>query len=223
MKRSSEHTVIHLSDAEKHFLIDAVKQRAALCSEQEPTYKNFHAKMAAWRQVTHEMKLKFGKKFDAYSLQKTFRELRDVNMRKRNRNQSRPRYRTVSGEEIQEKIARGERFCNVCMDVETETADVTEEHDAELVETSQSSSDTSLLTGLVDWDSVGIICSILKSFKAPDTFGAMGHLLSATLRELDALDPVTAAEFSVKVAELQLELSRAIYELKKAQRYRILS
>ncbi|VDK53084.1 unnamed protein product [Cylicostephanus goldi] len=83
MKRCHENTASRLSDAEKQILIELVEEHSCLWNEEDVLYKSFHARARAWREVAKELEIKFHKGFDADVLQKSFKNLRDVYVRKR--------------------------------------------------------------------------------------------------------------------------------------------
>ncbi|CAJ0600173.1 unnamed protein product [Cylicocyclus nassatus] len=156
MKRSFDTSVYRLSDMEKHALVDIVQQNPTIWDEQQQSYKNLQARAAAWRHVADEMQVEFGKNFEAEPLQKAFKNLRDVYVRKRREYSDVLRRKSGAESGILEKIAgwpfykqmsfldagtdQGERFCNVDFE-DNEIIDVTEE--TQIVEVTETSSQSS--------------------------------------------------------------------------------
>ncbi|CAJ0589712.1 unnamed protein product [Cylicocyclus nassatus] len=72
-----------MTDAEKQNLIELVQQHTSLWNEEDVQYKSFHSRAKAWREVAKDMEVTFKRTFDVDVLQRTFKNLRDVYVRKR--------------------------------------------------------------------------------------------------------------------------------------------
>ncbi|KHJ96953.1 hypothetical protein OESDEN_03077 [Oesophagostomum dentatum] len=73
----------YLSETEKLALIETVAKYPVLWNSRDIYHKSLHARASAWKAVAEEMKIRFGKKFEAKDLRRNFKNLRDVYVKKR--------------------------------------------------------------------------------------------------------------------------------------------
>ncbi|CAJ0607310.1 unnamed protein product [Cylicocyclus nassatus] len=66
-------------------------------------------------------------------------------------------------------------------------------------------------------DTVDKITSVLENLETPDSFETTGQALSAKLREIHRLDKLTAEDYCIILDEIQVQMSRSIYDLQRAR------
>ncbi|RCN29438.1 hypothetical protein ANCCAN_24801 [Ancylostoma caninum] len=192
------------------------------------------------------MTLDFGKEFEVECLHRTFKNLRDVYVRKRK--EYREALRRTSGADagvlekytswpyykalmfLEHSTDSGQRYCNVISE------DLLEE-DIDVVEEESNGNKGAQGVGGIGAVSVVRPVSALGQKRAkrtsrqkaameeltsalishcgnPDKYDAMGQLLSMKLREMAAMSPMAAEQWSLKFEEYQIQLFRAILEIK---------
>ncbi|VDL66069.1 unnamed protein product [Nippostrongylus brasiliensis] len=72
-----------LTEVEKTVLAELVRERPSLWDDSLESYKNSYERGCAWRAIAVEMEIEFSKPFEVTSLQRIFKNLRDVYVRKR--------------------------------------------------------------------------------------------------------------------------------------------
>ncbi|VDK45728.1 unnamed protein product [Cylicostephanus goldi] len=215
VKRARPESIIRLNDTEKHYLVEVVERHPSLWYDRDPNFKSYTARASEWRSVSEDMETEFGYPFEVDALQKIFKNLRDVYIRKRREFQDVLRKSSGSESGALEKITswpfyrelaflesstdQGERYTNIDVE-ELENVVDANENATEQVRVEQ-------------------LTTMLKAgFEAPDKYESIAQSLAAELREFHLYDPRGAEEFTLRIHQIQLELSRSLLNAKKISR-----